>query len=119
MFLIAGLPPGRATTAVALVPAARCPVRLRTCFVYVQRPAIEIRTVETIDCRRAFRIDTHLDKGKAPGLPGLTIHDNIDPIDGPVRLERRPDGVFRGPKIEVSDKNILHFFIYFLNLQRS
>jgi hypothetical protein len=108
VFVVSDLPAILALTAATVSTAARSTVSLGTCFVDVQRPAVEVFAVETVDCRGPFGINTHFDKSKAPSLPGIAVGDDADPINGSVRREHSTERIFGGPEAEITYENILH-----------
>jgi hypothetical protein len=113
------LPAAIAASAVPVpTAAARTALGLRTGFVDVQRSSIEVFTVESVDCGIPFGIDAHLDEGESSGLAGVAVRYYIDALNGSIRIEHGPQGIFGGPETEITYKNILHYFS-FLNLQSS
>src|SRR5690348_3566148 len=79
------------SSAAALAPEAAAATAtafaFRARFVHVQRPAVELSSV---DCRdRLVRLGrvAHLDKCKAAGAAGFAVGDDADAIDRSVPLE--------------------------------
>jgi hypothetical protein len=91
--------------------AARSAIRLRAGFVDVQRSAIQVLAVETVDRRVSFRIHAHFDKSEASGLPRITISDDVNSIDAAVRLKNRPDGLLGSSKTEITYKDVFQFIL--------
>src|SRR6266700_7897022 len=106
------------TAATTVSAAAESPVCLRTGFVDVQRPAVEVPAVQFGNGAVPFGIVAHFDESKASGLPGVAVGDDADPIDGPIGFKHGANCVFGSPEAEISYKNIFHF-TFFLKLQSS
>jgi hypothetical protein len=51
---------------------------------------------------------SHFDKREAPGTPGLAIRNHADTLHFSVRLKQRANRRFRGRKIQIAYKNVLH-----------
>jgi hypothetical protein len=101
------------TAAEATAPAAAttCATRaLRASFIDVKRSAANIFPINRVNRPLAFDIVRHFNEGKAAGLTGITISDNIYTIHTAVRLEQRTDILFGCAETQVTNKNILHFF---------
>jgi hypothetical protein len=79
---------------------------LGTSFVDVQRSAVQVFTIQTVDCRDPFGIDAHFDEGEATGLTGITVRHNVHAVDSAVRLEHRTNGIFGCPEAKVTHENI-------------
>lgn len=97
-----------ATAAAKSTAAPAAMLGFRASFVYVERTAIQILTIEPVDRIIGLCIVRHFDERKTPGLTGVTVPDDVDGVDTSVRLERRTKGVFGGPKAEITDKDIFH-----------
>src|SRR5580698_7246206 len=98
------LPAVAATTATtaAATPASKTAFRFRTRFVDIQRPAIQLSSIQFSDRTIRFRVGTHLDKSEPTGLPGIAVGNDVDPLDGTVRLEQRSDRSFGSSEVQVS-----------------
>ena len=105
--LPAGLAPLTAET--AAVSATAATLGLGTRFIDVQRAAFEIRAVQAGDSPVGFLGVAHLDKRKAAGTAGITIRNQIDTVDRPILLEHGTNRRIGSGKIQIADKNILHF----------
>src|SRR5579883_1345643 len=106
----------------AIVPAAataKCTLRLRTSFVDVQGSAVEFPAIQFSDGAIRIRVSAHLDKSEPPRLPRVPVSDEVYALDRSVCLEQRSHRSFGGPKIEISDKNILHAFPFWLEIRES
>jgi hypothetical protein len=99
------------STAAAAIATAESTLRLGTRFVDIESPAIEFPAVQTIDCGVRFRIDAHLDEGEATGLPGIAVGDDVDTVDGAVRIEHGTKRIFRRSETEISNKNVFQGFL--------
>lgn len=95
-------------TGVAAIPATagRSAIRLRTRFVNVERSAVQIASVERVDCGVSFRIIAHFDKGEPSGLPCFTVSDQIHPLDRAVWFEYGTNGIFGRPEVKVTYKDV-------------
>jgi hypothetical protein len=103
------------TAAEAATPAATtttaCATRaLRTSFIDVKRSAANIFPINRVNRALTLGIVCHFNEGKAAGLTGITISDDIYTIHTAVRLEQRTDVLFGCAETQVTNKNILHFF---------
>jgi hypothetical protein len=99
-----------AATPAATTTAARATSALRTSFIDVKRSAANIFPINRVNRALALGIVRHFNEGKAAGLTGITIGDNIYTIHTAVRLEQRTDVLFGCAETQVTYKNILHFF---------
>jgi len=77
--IVDGLPSPATTAAAAATTAATAatPVVSRTSFVDIQRPFVQLRAVQTVDCRRSRVVIGHLYKSKSSGSPGISVLDNV------------------------------------------
>jgi hypothetical protein len=104
-----------AATAAATTTASKTAFRLGTRFVYVERPAVQLSSIQFSDCTIRFRVGAHFDKSESTGLPGIPVRDDVNALDCSVRLEQRSDRSFGSSEVEISYENILHAFSF--NLQ--
>jgi hypothetical protein len=93
------------TTAAARRAAA---IGLRSGFINVQRAPTEFFAIERGNCFFRFRGIGHFDEGKAARTASIAIGYDADLLDGPVRLEQRPQLCFGGAVGDVADKQLLH-----------
>jgi hypothetical protein len=107
------LPTSLRAAAVAAVSSARSAICLWTSFVDVQRSAVQISAVKTINGGVPFRIDTHFDKGEASGLSSVTVSYDVHAIYGAVCFEHGTNGIFGRPEAEVTYKYIAQLFSSF------
>jgi hypothetical protein len=64
--------------------------------------------IECGDGLVTLAIVAHLDEPKASGLTAIAIRHDIDTPNGAVSFKQRAHGIFRGPKTEISYKDVLH-----------
>jgi hypothetical protein len=81
---LAKLPAVVVASAVAVSTAGRSAFRFRTGFIDVERPAVEVSTVQSADGGVSFGIDAHFDEREASGLSGVAIRDDVDALNGSV-----------------------------------
>jgi hypothetical protein len=120
VLLPAGLaaPPGTAATAAATTVRASSATAAETStaatlgfgagFINIQRPAVELRSVERGDRLIRFGGIRHFDEGETTGAAGVAVGYQVDALHTSVRLEERSDGRFGCGKIQIAYKNILH-----------
>ena len=92
--------------------AAARPLGLWTGFIDVQRSAVKVFAVQSVDCLLAFTVVAHVDKCKTPALSRIAISDDVYPVNPSVSFEQCTDGLFCGSETEVSYKNALHASSY-------
>src|SRR5205823_2386022 len=97
-----------ALPAEATTTAAPRPFGLGTSFVHVERAAVQIPSVESVDGRITLGVVAHFNESKTTWLSGIAISDNVDPIHGAISFKKRADRLLRRAKTEISYKNILH-----------
>jgi hypothetical protein len=95
-----------ATTAGTTATAATS--RFGMGFVHVKSSAIKVLTIESSNGAPCFGVVGHFDKAKAPGLTCLAVGNDIHALNGAVTGEERTDAFVRGPKTEVSYKDVFH-----------
>ncbi len=102
------LPPIVPTMATAATTG--CTLSFRSGFVNVQRSAVEFAAVQFRNGAIRIRVHAHFDKSKSSGLAGIPVGYDVNAVDGTIRLEQRSNCGFGSSEVEVSYKNILHFF---------
>ena len=101
----------------AAASTAASAIRLRTCLVYAQRAAIQVRAVDGGDSFLTLAIVCHLHEAEATRLSRVAIGNDVHTANSAVGLKQRTDRFFRSPKAEVSNVYILHFSISFTDLR--
>ena len=91
-----------------ITPAATATVFFRTGFIHVDRPAVQILAIKFEDRPIPFGVVGHFDESEAPGLSGVSVGHDADPINGTVWFKQRSNRIFGSTEAEVSYKNILH-----------
>src|SRR5579884_322667 len=108
-----------AAASAAAVSAAEPALGLRARLIDVQRPAVDFPAIEAVDGGVGFGIDAHLDEGESTRMAGIAIGDDVDAVDGAVRIEHGTKRIFRRSEIEITYKDVFQVFLFFLNLQSS
>jgi len=90
--IILSLTAAAALTAVSAATAAA--IFLWTRFVYVQRPPVQLRSIESVDGAIAFGIATHFHKAEASWLARIAVGYDADTVNGPICLEQRAKSIF-------------------------
>ncbi len=83
--------------------------RLWMGFVDVKRSAVKVSTIQGGDGFVALDVVRHLDKAESSGSPCLAIGHEIDTLNRSVACKQRADSFFRGPKTDVTYKDMLCF----------
>jgi hypothetical protein len=60
---------------------------LRSCFIDLHRPAIEVLAVEAFDRRIGLSIRRHLDEAESLAATGIPIRDHLGRVDAAKRAE--------------------------------
>jgi len=83
-------------------------------FVDVKHSAVKILTIERGDGFIAFDIVGHLDKAEPSGSSRVAVCHDTHTLDNSVTGKERTDSIFRGPKTEVTYKNVFHAFSFWI-----
>jgi hypothetical protein len=83
-------------------------------FIHRKCSAIEVFAVDAVDRGVAFGFAGHFHKGEAPGLPCFPVSNDVNALDGPVRLKHGTYRIFGSSETEVSYKNVLHFTSFWI-----
>jgi hypothetical protein len=73
-----------------------------------QGPTIEKRPIESLNCRVCFGVVGHFDKRKATLRAGITIRDQGDRGNDPMRSEQLTELSFSRGDVQIADKNMFH-----------
>jgi hypothetical protein len=95
--------------ATAAKPSPATPTgRFRARFVHVEGAAIQLGSIQLSDGRlRLLRVG-HFYKGKAAGLTGVSVRDDIDPFNVAELGKSGEQVLLRGLEAEISYKNVAH-----------
>src|SRR6266446_3258604 len=69
-------------------------------------PAVELCAVEPLDGRFGRLALGHFDKAEAFGASGVTVGNKIDLVHNSIRLKELAEGMIRGTKRKVPDKDM-------------
>ena len=97
---IAATAAGTTTTAAAS--------RFRMGFIDIKSSAVKVLSIESGDGTPRFSVVAHFDEPKASGLTCVAVGNNIHALNSAVTCEERTDAFVRGPKTEVSYKDVFH-----------
>jgi hypothetical protein len=89
-------------------PATTPTGRFRARFVHVEGAAIQFGSIQLSDGRlRVLRVG-HFYEGKAAGLTGVPVRDDIDSFNVAELGKSREQVLLRGLEAEITDKNVAH-----------
>jgi hypothetical protein len=103
-----------AIAAVAVRAASAIASRLWMGFVDVKRSAVQVLTIERGDGVVAFDVVGHLDKSEPSGSSRVAVGYDIHTIHASVACKERTDSLFRGPKTEVTYKDVFHYLSFWI-----
>jgi hypothetical protein len=102
----------------AAISATAATLTLGPGFIDIQRTTSEIRAVQAGDGPVGFLGVAHFDKCKATGTAGITIRHQIDTINRSIPFEHGANRRIGCGKIQITYKNILHFYSFCLSIVR-
>jgi hypothetical protein len=80
-------------------------------LVNIQLPVAQKRSIQSLNRGFGLTAAGHFDKCKAPRMAGVTILDESDGFDGPMRLEQATYLIRRRSKLQVADIDVVHGFL--------